>query len=462
MAEAARAGDVVPALVFDPATRDRIGASPRRAAFYCGAVESLRKSLEERGAKLVVRRGPLAVTARALARDVGAETVAFSSGYDAESTKRQRALQARLEEAGLRALAVHDAPAVAPEETAAARSADGGVGYRALVPYLSAWQESVPEPVTSRPRFVSADVSSDLPPVATEFGAVAVEEPPSEARALEALERYLAGPALLYRLERNVPGGERTSHLAADLSFGTIAARTVVAETAKRERDPFLLAEERLSLKTFRLAVAHRDFFFQLAWFFETREDAPLQQRMRGFPFVTKHASLKAWREGRTGYPLVDAGMRELRATGWMHPRVRAIAASFLCFDLGVHWRVGRDTFEGLLIEDDPALANGNWQWIAGVGADLAQFPRIYNPQKQARSYDPRGAYVRAWLPELAALPDADVLDPSAGSRRPQLALPLYDEGARYPQPVVDHGTAARAFLQRYADFTAGAKSERH
>jgi deoxyribodipyrimidine photo-lyase len=142
-----------------------------------------------------------------------------------------------------------------------------------------------------------------------------------------------------------------------------------------------------------------------------------------------------------------------------MHPRVRSVAASFLCFDLGVDWRIGRDAWDRELIEDDPALANGNWQWAAGVGADLAQFPRIYNPRKQAHSFDPRGAYVRRWIPELATVPDADVVDPNSAVRRPQLAFNLFD-GKAYPAPVVDHDVAAREFLRRYAAFTGAVETK--
>ena len=173
---------------------------------------------------------------------------------------------------------------------------------------------------------------------------------------------------------------------------------------------------------------------------------------MRAFGFAHSHPALDAWREGRTGYPLVDAGMRELRATGWMHPRVRSVAASFLCFDLGVDWRVGRDAWDAELVEDDPALSTGNWQWAAGVGADLAQFPRIYNPRKQARAFDPAGTYVRRWIPELAGAPNAELFDAAAQARRRQLTLPLFGD-SQYPAPVVDHEPVAREFLARYAAF---------
>jgi len=457
LAEASRRGAVIPALVFDSATRDRITRSPRRAAFYCGAVASLNAGLVARGSSLVIRRGPLVRTVRALARESGAETVLWSSAYDAAGVARQRKLQSALEEVGLRAVSVHDTPAVPPEDTAAARSAEGGTGYRALVPYVAAWDEVRRAPFDAAVRFEKHELRSDAPPTPIEFGAAPLSHEPSEARALAKLTAFLAGPALQYLNARNVPAGEPTSHLSADLSFGTLAARTVVARTDERLRDPFLLAEERLSLEAFRRAIAQRDFFFQLAWFFESRPDQALQPKMRRFPFALKHPSLEDWIEGRTGYPLVDAGMRQLRETGWMHPRVRLVAASFLCFDLGVDWRVGRDAWERHLIEDDPALANGNWQWSAGVGADLAQFPRIYNPRKQAHSFDPRGTYVRRWIPELATVPDADVIDPGSAARRPQLALALF-EGASYAAPIIDHDVAAREFLRRYVAFAESAE----
>jgi deoxyribodipyrimidine photo-lyase len=308
--------------------------------------------------------------------------------------------------------------------------------------------------VTSTVRFVKADLASDALPSPREWNVdvdVSVDAP-SEAGARSALGAYLAGAVLHYRSARNVPASGPTSHLSAALSFGVIAARTVAHAVDERARDPFLLAEEEASIEEFRRALARRDFFLQLAWFFDDVPDAVLQERMRPFPFARSHPLLEAWREGRTGFPLVDAGMRELRATGWMHPRVRSVAASFLCFDLGVDWRVGRDAWDAELIEDDVALANGNWQWAAGVGADLAQFPRIYNPRKQARSFDPSGAYLRRWIPELANVPTTELFEARAARDHGQLRL---FEAPTYLEPVLDHESTARAFLTRYAKFVA-------
>jgi deoxyribodipyrimidine photo-lyase len=448
LAAAARHGEVVAVHVIDPVSAARLRRSPRRAAYYCAALGALDGALQARGSRLIVRRGNPGQALRALARATGAGVVGWSCGYDAKSIRRDRDLQSALEEAGLRALPVHDAPAVPPEESAAEHSR--GDGYRAFVPYHARWRTLIPVADAGTATFAAVEIPSEPLPVPEEFGSHAhVNEPAGEDAARAKLTAFLAGPALQYGVARNVPAGGETSRLAAALSFGTIAAREVVRAACERSADPFLLTEERTSLKLYLRSLAQRDFFLQLAWYNESLEEEPLQAKMRGFAFARAHRHLDAWRSGRTGYPLIDAGIRELRATGWMHPRVRAIAASFLCFDLGVDWRVGRDEWEHYLTEDDPALAAGNWQWIAGVGADLAAYPRIYNPLKQARRFDPAATYVRRWIPELAALPDAAIIDPGAGRQQRQMQLPLFGASS-YPEPVVDHETAARAFLERY------------
>ncbi|HEY0615824.1 MAG TPA: deoxyribodipyrimidine photo-lyase [Candidatus Elarobacter sp.] len=449
LAAAARHGEVVAVHVIDPVCAARLRRSPRRAAYYCAAVAALDGSLQARGARLIVRRGNPGPALRALARAAGAGIVGWSSGYDAKTIRRDRDLQSALEEAGLRALPVHDAPAVPPEDSAAGRTR--GDGYRAFVPYHAQWRTLIPTPDAGTATFAAVDIASEPLPVPEEFGSQAhVSEPVGEDAARARLTAFLAGPALQYGIARNVPAGGETSRLAAALTFGTIAAREVVRATCARSADPFLLVEEKTSLSLYLRSLAQRDFFLQLAWYNESLAEEPLQEKMRGFAFARSHRHLDAWRSGRTGYPLVDAGIRELRATGWMHPRVRAIAASFLCFDLGVDWRVGRDEWDHYLTEDDPALAAGNWQWIAGVGADLAAYPRIYNPLKQARRFDPAAAYVRRWIPELAGLPDSAILDPVVGRHERQLQLALFGERS-YPAPVVDHEAAARTFLERYA-----------
>ena len=452
LAAAAADGAIVPVLVLDELLRERIGRSKRRAAFFCAAVEALDAELRAHGSSLTVRRGPLVATTLALAKEARADAVVWSAGYDARVISLESDLQSRLEERGLVARAVHDAPAIAPEDTAVAKTSSGE-GYRALVPYVDTWRElevgSFEAPLLLH--FAPPALASEPLPSPEEFGADRQVLAASPAQARAQLQAFLATDALQYAFAANVPADDRTSHLSAHLTFGTIAARTVVRETKRRMEDPFLLTEERASLKAFLRALAQRDFFLQLAWYNPQTADEPLQEKMRTFPFARTHPGYDAWVGGRTGYPIVDAGIRQLHATGWMHPRVRAIAASFLCFDLGVDWRAGMHEWDRHLIEDDPALATGNWQWIAGVGADLAAYPRIYNPLKQARRYDPAGAYVRRWVPELAHRTNAAARTPDAA-----LELPLFGEET-YPPPVVDHDRAAREFLARYAEFTSSA-----
>jgi deoxyribodipyrimidine photo-lyase len=448
LAHAAAFGDVLPVLVIDRALEQRLGRSPRRAAFFCAAARALDASLRAFGSRLIVRRGPPGAALKHLARACNASGAAWSASYDAIGAKHDALVQSELEEAGLRASVVHDAPAIAPEESAAARPS-GGDGYRAFAPYFEVWRALRPSSfeVPLLVRFASSELQSEPLPQPHEFTAAAapaLDAGPQVARRL--LDRFLNGAALQYAVTMNVPSDENTSHLAPHLSFGTISARSVVRATLDRLDDPFVLSEERASLRLFLRSLALRDFFLQLGHFYGTADEEALQERMRGFAFARSHPALDAWRAGRTGYALVDAGMRELHTTGWMHPHVRAVAASFLCFDLGVDWRVGRDEWEKYLIEDEPALASGNWQWVAGVGADMAQYPRIYNPEKQRRRYDPSGAYVRRWIPELADIPVEAWTPPR---ERPQLLLPLFG-GERYPDPVVDHDREARAFLERY------------
>ena len=461
LAAAARFGDVVPACVRSPKFVAHIERSPRRAAFYRAALESLAHDLAARGSRLIVRVGPRVVTTLRLVREAKAETVVWTASYDATGVAEDRALQSALEEAGVRATIVHDALAVAPDETAAARSEDGGRGYRALAPYVAAWSALPRDPIATNVRFVAHESLTQIPNLESirdrpDFK----EEIASETATLARLESFVAGPILQYPFARNVPGSGETARLSAALSFGLVSARTILARVDERAHDPFLLVEERLALTTFSRSLARRDFFLQLAWFFEEKADDALQERMRAFPFAKDHAAVGAWREGRTGYALVDAGMRQLRATGWMHPRVRSIAASFLCFDLGVDWRVGRDAWDRELVEDEPALATGNWQWACGLGADLAQFPRIFNPRKQARAIDPRGAYIRRWVPELENVSDAELFATDVERPKPQLTLALYDRPP-YPKPVIDHDAAARDFLARYAAFVDAGEAKR-
>ncbi len=446
LAEASKFGEIVPALILDQPLTRTLQSSARRAAFFCGAVSALDARLREQGSRLIVRRGESTEQLREIARQSGAQGVAWSESYDGPALRHGRRMTDELLATGLRVLTVHDAPAVSAVQTTPARST-AGQGYRAFGPYLEAWKLCEPAFYEASPllQFSKRALATEGVPQAQEFGAQGKESTATPEGARAQLARFLTGCAPQYSIGANVPSEDGTSRLSAHLSFGTISARSIVRATTERCRDPFLLTEERLSLKRFLRALATRDFFLQLRWYHPETDALPLQERMRRFTFASDHPALKAWFAGRTGFTLVDAGIRQLHRTGWMHPRVRSIAASFLCFDLGVDWKIGRDEWDRYLTEDDEALASGNWQWVAGVGADLAAYPRIYNPERQARRFDPAGQYARQWISELAA-------DSGSARRSTEPQLPLFPQRP-YAAPVVVHRTAAREFLHRYSAF---------
>ncbi len=459
LAEAASHGAVLPLLVVDRALEARLARSPRRAAFFCAAARALDQELRDRGSRLIVRRGSPGATIKHVAHATGASGAAWTANYDSTTMQSDQRLQSELEEAGLLATLVHDAPAIAPEETALVRST-AGLGYRAFAPYFEVWRH-ISVTTFEHPlllRFAETELHSEPLPQPGDFGSPLREPAAGSQQARDALARFVAESAPQYAVAAMVPSEDRTSHLSPHLSFGTISARAVVRAVRERLEDPFLLSEERFSLKLFLRAVAHRDFFLQLSWYHPETDRDTLQEKMRGFSFARTHRALDAWRGGNTGFPLVDAGIRQLHDTGAMHPHARAVAASFLAFDLGVDWRVGRDEWERWTVEDDPALATGNWQWIAGVGADMAQYPRIYNPERQRKRYDPNGTYVRRWVRELESVPMAvwngGRLDDT------QLPLALFPADA-YPAPVVEHERAARDFLARYRAYLETASSSR-
>ncbi|HEY5340622.1 MAG TPA: deoxyribodipyrimidine photo-lyase, partial [Candidatus Aquilonibacter sp.] len=307
LAYAAAHGDVLPVLIVDRALQTRLARSPRRAAFFCRAVGSLDASLRAYGARLIVRRGAPGAVLKHLARACNAAGAAWSASYDGIGINNDAGLQSELEEAGLRASAVHDAPAVTPEETAAARPS-GGDGYRAFAPYFEVWRTLRPASydVPLLVRFAPTELQSEPLPALAEFGATSLDDPPAGAASARAtLDRFLSSAALQYAVAMNVPSCESTSHLSPHLSFGTISARDVVRATQERLDDPFVLAEERASLRLFLRSIAMRDFLLQLGSFYATTSDDALQEKMRAFAFARTHPALDAWRAGKTGFALV-------------------------------------------------------------------------------------------------------------------------------------------------------------
>ncbi|NNM93211.1 MAG: hypothetical protein HKL92_07705 [Candidatus Eremiobacteraeota bacterium] len=431
---------LVPLLVLDRRRIERIARNPRRAAYFCAAVAALDTELRLRGSQVLVRRGTLDATIRSVARATGARVVAWSKRYDPAGAREDLRLQAIVEELGLRALAVHEAVAVDPERTAID---DEDTGFRSFNAFYRRWRapESLRAPIDAAAHFAPSVLPSEPLPLPEEFGTSRATRAVGERVARAELERFVSDHLVEYARAMRTPSLP-TSGLGIPLSFGLLSGRDVVRSVCKRLEDPFLLAEERAGIERFLRAMARRDFLL----FAGSESASQPEERL----FVRESREFATLLEARTGFPLVDAGMRELLATGTMHPAVRAVVASFCCFDLGLDWRVGMEAWEGLLTEDEPALAIGNWRWSAGLRVDM-HFPRIIDPQRQFLRGDPQARYVRRWIPELALLSDARQLH--AWHDR-QLALDLF-EIERYPRPMLDHRERAIAFLARYAEWRA-------
>jgi deoxyribodipyrimidine photo-lyase len=270
---------------------------------------------------------------------------------------------------------------------------------------------------------------------------------PGFAGAKEALKEFLADAVVAYPEHRDRPDLGGTSRLSPHLHFGEISPRRVwhaLHEALKRHGgkcEPATTA--------FLRQLGWRDFARHLLYHFPRTMDQPLRLEFERFPWKADSRMLRAWQQGRTGYPIVDAGMRELWATGWMHNRVRMIAASFLVKDLLIPWQQGAEWFWDTLVDADLANNTLGWQWTAGCGADAAPFFRIFNPALQGKKFDPQGGYVRRWIPEIAGLPDRWIHEPwkapSAILKEAGVKL-----GRNYPAPIVDHDQARRQALAAY------------
>ena len=404
---------VVPLFVLDDAVLARFGA-PNRVAFLLDSLRDLDRSLRERGAALVVRRGSVVSATVAL----GVSRVYLAEDVSTYARGRERALR----EAGLD-VRIHPGVTVIPPGDVAPSS--GGDHFAVFTPYWNRWRAQPrrrvlgPPRVVRLPEGVDTGVVPDLQPGPTSSRIPAGGETEGRRR----LDAWIAGGLGAYGTGRDQLADDSTSRLSAYLRFGCMSPLEVVERALGRPG-----GEE------FVRQLCWRDFHYQLIA--ARPELAHEDMRSRGDRWRDDDAALAAWQEGRTGYPLVDAGMRQLREEGFMHNRARLVTASFLTKHLYVDWRAGAEHYASLLVDVDIPNNVGNWQWVAGTGADTRP-NRVFNPIRQAERYDPSGEYVRRWVPELA---ERD----SAALREPWTLGLLGVPG--YPLPIVEHAEAVARF----------------
>ncbi|GAA0417465.1 deoxyribodipyrimidine photo-lyase [Streptomyces luteireticuli] len=411
---------VVPLFVLDTGIARAGFAAPRRAAFLAGCLADLDEGLRARGGRLVLREGDVVEEVCRVAAEAGAGEVHVAAGASGYAQLREARLRSALG-AGGRRLTVHDAvvTVVAPGGVVPA----GKDHFAVFTPYFRRWSAQRPRSMPAAPRRVDVPGVPGLPPPV-------VTAPPGlpkggEREGRRRLAAWLRGGLARYAELHDDLAADATSRLSPYLHFGCLSPAEVVAR-ARGAGGP--------GADAFVRQLAWRDFHHQVLA--AVPGAAGRDYRARGDRWRRDADEAGAWREGRTGYPVIDAAMRQLAHEGWMHNRARLLTASFLTKTLGHDWREGARHFLDLLVDGDVADNQLNWQWVAGTGTDTRP-NRILNPLVQARRFDPDGAYVRRWVPELAGVPGRAVHEPWRldGARRP-----------RYPAPVVDLAEAAARF----------------
>ncbi len=432
LAEAGRrAEQVVPVFILEEALQTDPDLGAGRLAFLLRSVESLRQNLASLGYPLLVRRGRAEIELPKLAREVEAEAVFCNRHYEPCVQARDQRVFNALNAAGVGFELFKDA--VLWEERDLLTQA--GHPFTVFTPYSKAWKaRKAPPPrprlSPTRERFPRAR-SDPLPVDPAELGHPLRQTPPdaSEEAALRTLDHFLEGPVFRYAETRNIPAADGTSKLSPHLCAGTIGPRTVLARLAAVR--PKAAPAPRASCDVFLNELIWREFYLQILANFPHVLKGAFRAKYNELAWSDREDHFQAWCQGQTGYPIVDAAMRCLNATGWMHNRLRMIVAMFLTKDLLLHWQRGERYFMQQLVDGDLAANNGGWQWSAGTGTDAAPYFRIFNPVTQGEQFDPNGAFVRRWLPELDSLPDDVIHRPWAN---PQLARTL-----RYPRRLVRH-----------------------
>jgi deoxyribodipyrimidine photo-lyase len=443
------AGPLVPVFCLDPRLLGGRHASGPRTQFLLECLADLDESLRRSGSGLVVRRGRPERVLPELVRELAASHVFWTADVSPFARRRDQAVRRNLEELGAE---VRPLPGLFVVDDPQALLTTTGDPYRVFTPFHRAWLKSTRRAVLPAPRSLPAlpsRVDRGQLPALRELGLEETVERAAtggEAPGRRRMQRFLADQVAGYGQGRDDLGADASSRLSAYLHFGCISPRELEA----RLRDDSGAHE-------FRRQLCWRDFYAQLLGHFPANARHEFQDRYRGsIRWSRAERRFQAWSEGRTGYPLVDASMRQLRREGWMHNRARLVVGSFLTKDLALDWRWGERWFMRLLIDGDEASNNGNWQWIASVGVDpQPPFRRIYNPARQQARFDPTGAFVRRYVPELRDVPDEYLAEPWTMPEELQREVGCRI-GEDYPPPIVDHAIARREALARYADAVRG------
>lgn len=442
---------VIAAYIREPQDADTGPLGAAQAWWLHHSLKSLANDLEKLGSRLILRSGPAADVLDTLINETGANTVHWNRRYDPAGMAIDTQIKTRLRQAGLTA---HSHSGFLLHEPSQVKTGTGG-SYRVYTPFWRAIERAgdPPPPLAAPDTIKTPEIWPDSEPL--ESWNLLPTKPnwaktfaeiwsPGENGAQQRLQHFIKHGLKGYRRQRDFPAADSTSQLSAHLALGEISPAQIWHGTIDL---PDAIESE--DIVHFRKELVWRDFSYHLLFHFPALRSENWNAKFDSFPWVKNQTRLQAWQQGRTGYPIVDAGMRQLWQHGTMHNRVRMIAASFLIKDLMIDWREGEAWFRDTLLDADPASNAASWQWVAGSGADASPFFRIFNPITQGEKFDPDGDYIRQFVPELAKLPNSLIHRPFEAPA-PILAKAGIVLGSTYPEPIVDHKHAREEALAAY------------
>ena len=451
---AERGQPILPVYILDDETPGSWSPGGAARWWLHGSLTALTKELNAAGLPLILRRGPAQRVIESLVEEAGAEAVYWNRCYEPFAIERDKAIKAALRDRGC---TVESGSAALMFEPWTVKTKSGGP-FKVFTPFWKALLNlddppaplRVPENMAPAAATDSASPDDwDLLPSAPDWAdGLRAAWTPGESAARAKVESFIETTLAGYEQGRDRPGLTATSRLSPHLHWGEISPRQVwhavrhgVGGGASPDGPALAYLRE----------LGWREFSYHLLYHWPDLPERPWKRDFANFAWADDRPAFEAWARGRTGYPIVDAGMRELWTTGWMHNRVRMIVASFLVKDLLVPWQRGAAWFWDTLVDADLANNSASWQWVSGCGADAAPFFRIFNPVLQGQKFDPDGAYVRHWVPEIASLPDSLIHKPwEAPSDALAAAGIRLDE--TYPRPIVDHGEARKRALKLLSD----------
>ena len=434
------AGSLIPLFILEPELME--GAAPKRKAFLLKALRDLDQQLQDLGSRLIVRQGPALRALRHLMDELGDISIFAHEDFSPFSRQRDEAVRDKLD--------LGTFPGVTLRHPESILKSDGDP-YIVYTPYKNTWYEQpLPTPADCLPAPekllpLPPDLDSETLPNSDTL----VEHFPGTAKeAQERLSSFIDGDIHNYKSLRDRLDKDGTSKLSPYFRFGLVSPRQAFTQ-AQIAYIQSQNSKDRQEIRTWMNELVWREFYTAILYHFPNVMEGPFRENYTDIPWREASEDLQAWKEGQTGYPVVDACMRQLKETGWMHNRGRMIAASFLTKDLLINWQEGEDWFMQNLVDGDPAANNGGWQWTAGTGTDAAPYFRIFNPVLQGQKHDSDGVYIAKWVPELEKLTVKYRHEPWEMSDEDAREFG-FQLGKDYPYQIVDHQFARDRTLDAY------------